>query len=167
MNKIELTTLIKAPIEICFDLSRSIDLHKISLQQTQEEAVGGVTTGLIGPNQKVLWQATHLGIRQTLETKISKYTRPFFFTDEMVSGIFKSMIHDHFFYSMGDETFMIDHFYYESPLGILGDAVDILFLKGYLTRLLEQRNETLKSYAETDKWMEILPVSVDEPSIVC
>lgn len=167
MNKIELTTLIKAPIEICFDLSRSIDLHKISLQQTQEEAVGGVTTGLIGPNQKVLWQATHLGIRQTLETKISKYTRPFFFTDEMVSGIFKSMIHDHFFYSMGDETFMIDHFYYESPLGILGDAVDILFLKGYLTRLLEQRNETLKSYAETDKWMEILPVSMDEPSIVC
>lgn len=167
MNKIELTTLIKAPIEICFDLSRSIDLHKISLQQTQEEAVGGVTSGLIGPNQKVLWQATHLGIRQTLETKISKYTRPFFFTDEMVSGIFKSMIHDHFFYSMGDETFMIDHFYYESPLGILGDAVDILFLKGYLTRLLEQRNETLKSYAETDKWMEILPVSVDQPSIVC
>ncbi|MBL7876155.1 MAG: cell division protein, partial [Cyclobacteriaceae bacterium] len=55
----------------------------------------------------------------------------------------------------------------ESPLGILGDAVDILFLKGYLTRLLEQRNETLKSYAETDKWMEILPVSMDEPSIVC
>ncbi|MDZ7646208.1 MAG: hypothetical protein U5K54_02935 [Cytophagales bacterium] len=69
---------------------RSIDLHKISVQHTKEEAVGGITSGLIGPNQKVLWQTKHLGIRQTLETKISKYTRPFFFTDEMVSGNFRN-----------------------------------------------------------------------------
>lgn len=167
MNKIELTTFIKAPIEICFDLARSVDLHKISFQQTKEDAVGGVTSGLIGPNQKVLWQATHLGIRQTLETKISKYTPPFFFTSEMVSGFFKNMIHDHFFYAMGGDTVMVDHFYYESPLGILGDAADVLFLKGYLTRLLEQRNETLRHYAESDKWMEILPHRLNEPSIVC
>ncbi|MBP9924955.1 MAG: SRPBCC family protein [Cyclobacteriaceae bacterium] len=162
MNKIELTTFIKAPIEICFDLARSVDLHKISFQQTKEDAVGGVTSGLIGPNQKVLWQATHLGIRQTLETKISKYTPPFFFTSEMVSGFFKNMIHDHFFYVMGEDTVMVDHFYYESPLGILGDAADILFLKGYFIRLLEKRNEILKLYAETEKWMEFIPVSMNE-----
>jgi ligand-binding SRPBCC domain-containing protein len=167
MNKIELTTLVKAPIELCFDLSRSIDLHKISVQHTQEEAVGGVTHGLIGLNQKVLWQATHLGFRQTLETQISKFTRPFFFTDEMVSGVFKTMIHDHFFYAMNEDTVMIDHFYFESPLGILGEAADFIFLKRYLTKLLTQRNETIKLYAETDKWREVLPVSLSEPSIVC
>jgi len=167
MNKIELTTLIKAPIELCFDLARSIDLHKISVQHTNEEAVGGVTRGLIGPNQKVLWQATHLGFRQTLETQISKFTRPFFFTDEMVSGVFKTMIHDHFFYAMNEDTVMIDHFYFESPFGLFGEAADFIFLKRYLTKLLEQRNETIKFYAESDKWREILPVSVNEPSIVC
>ena len=129
MNKIELTTLILAPIEVCFDLARSIDLHKISVQHTQEEAVGGVTSGLIGPNQKVLWQATHLGFRQTLETQIVKFTRPFFFTDEMVSGIFKTMIHDHFFYSMNEDTVMIDNFYFESPMGLIGEAADFIFLK--------------------------------------
>jgi len=167
MNKIELTTLILAPIELVFDLSRSVELHKISVQHTNEEAVGGVTQGLIGPNQKVLWQATHLGFRQTLETQISKMTRPFFFTDEMVSGIFKAMIHDHFFYSMNDDTVMIDHFYFESPLGLIGEAADFIFVKRYLTKLLTQRNETIKLYAESDKWREILPFSVAEPSIVC
>lgn len=167
MNKIELSTFIEAPIERCFDLARSIDLHKISVQQTQEVAIGGVTSGLIGPNQKVLWQATHLGFRQTLETQISKFTRPFFFTDEMVNGVFKTMIHDHFFYVMNKDTVMIDHFYYEVPLGLIGEAADIIFLKRYLTKLLTQRNETIKQYAESEKWMEILPISTEEPSIVC
>ena len=44
--KIQIT--IKAEKKIVFDLSRSIDLHKISTQQTNEEAIAGVTSGLIG-----------------------------------------------------------------------------------------------------------------------
>jgi ligand-binding SRPBCC domain-containing protein len=167
MNTIELTTLVKAPIELCFDLCRSIDLHTISVKHTHEKAVGGVTHGLMGPNEKVLWQATHLGFRQTLETQVTKFTRPFFFSDEMVSGIFNTMIHDHFFYSMNRDTMMVDHFYFESPCGILGEVADFLFLKRYLTRLLEHRNETIKHYAESDKWKEIIPVSEAELSIVC
>jgi hypothetical protein len=41
MPIIELTTEIKSTIEICFDLSRSIDLHKISTAYTNEEAIAG------------------------------------------------------------------------------------------------------------------------------
>ncbi|MBL7871549.1 MAG: SRPBCC family protein [Cyclobacteriaceae bacterium] len=157
MEKIELKTLIKAPIDVCFDLSRSIDLHQLSVQQTKEKAVGGVTSGLIGLNQKVRWQATHLGFRQTLEIQITKYTRPFYFSDEMVKGIFKTLIHDHFFYDMNDETMMVDHFYFESPLGLLGELANFIFLKQYLTRLLTQRNEVIKEYAESDEWMQFIP----------
>lgn len=168
MNKIELSTFIDAPIDRCFDLARSIDLHKISVHGTQEIAIGGVTTGLLGPNQKVLWQATHLGFRQTLETQMSKFNRPFFFCDEMVNGTFKSLIHDHFFYLMNSSTVMIDHFYYESPLGILGEAADLIFLKRYLTNLLIKRNEVIKNYAETEKWKEVLPVfALEANSIAC
>ncbi len=166
MNKIELSTFIDAPIDRCFDLARSIDLHKISVQQTQEVAIGGVTSGLLGPNQKVLWQATHLGFRQTLETRMSKYTRPFFFCDEMVSGAFNSLIHDHFFYVMNNSTVMIDHFYYEAPLGLLGEAADLIFLKRYLTKLLTRRNEVIKDYAETEKWKEVLPVYIEEEAML-
>ena len=51
MPLIELQTKINSTIEICFDLSRGIDLHKISTAKTNETAVDGVTKGLIGEGQ--------------------------------------------------------------------------------------------------------------------
>jgi len=39
MPKIELKTEIKAKKDIVFDLSRSIDLHKISTEHTNEDAI--------------------------------------------------------------------------------------------------------------------------------
>jgi len=53
MPKIELHTFIKADKELVFDLSRSIDLHKIATKHTNEEAIDGVTSGLISLNQSV------------------------------------------------------------------------------------------------------------------
>jgi hypothetical protein len=57
MPTINLTTEINAPIEICFDLSRSIDLHKHSMEHTGEEAIAGRTSGLIEDGEFVTWQA--------------------------------------------------------------------------------------------------------------
>lgn len=82
MPIINLSTYIKSTIEICFDLSTSIDLHKLSTSHTNEQAVGGVTKGLIKMNDFVTWQATHFGIRQKLTSKITAYDRPFHFRDE-------------------------------------------------------------------------------------
>ena len=47
MPQIKLTTSIAAPLEVVFDLSRSIDVHQISMQQSDERAIGGITSGLI------------------------------------------------------------------------------------------------------------------------
>ena len=47
--------LCQAPISVVFDLSRSIDLHKISTQQTKEEDIPGVTSGLIKKGEWVTW----------------------------------------------------------------------------------------------------------------
>ena len=57
--KIELLTEINAPIEKCFDLSRSIDLHLESTKQTGEEAIAGRTSGLIelGENRNLAGKA--------------------------------------------------------------------------------------------------------------
>lgn len=46
MRILQITTIIIAPIKRVFDLSRSIDLHKISTASTNEEAVAGITTAL-------------------------------------------------------------------------------------------------------------------------
>ncbi len=112
---ITLHTDIKVPINRCFDLSRSIDLHKISTEHTKEDAIDGVTSGLIKLNESVTWRAVHFGISQTLSTKITEFERPAFFADEMVKGAFKSFRHEHHFESTESGTRMTDRFDYESP----------------------------------------------------
>jgi hypothetical protein len=66
MPLIELSTVICAPRERVFDLARSIDAHQDSTGGTHERAVAGVTTGLIGLNAEVTWEARHLGVGQKL-----------------------------------------------------------------------------------------------------
>jgi hypothetical protein len=47
MATIILDTIINAPIEKVFDLSRNIDLHIESTKQTGERAIAGRTSGLL------------------------------------------------------------------------------------------------------------------------
>jgi ligand-binding SRPBCC domain-containing protein len=160
MPIIKLTTFIESSIEIVFDLSRSIDLHKISTQKTDEEAIAGITTGLIGLNESVTWRAKHFGIYQKLTSKITTFDRPYSFTDEMVKGIFKSFKHQHIFKKTGNNIEMtiemIDIFEYESPFGIFGKLADTIFLERYMTNFLKERNQIIKEFAESDKWKLVL-----------
>lgn len=157
MPKIELRTQINAPVERCFDLSRSIDLHMISTQHTGEKAISGVTSGLIELNETVTWRAKHFGIWQELSTKITDFQRPDFFADEMVKGAFKSFRHEHYFAQKDKRTTeMVDYFDYRSPLGILGKIVDRLFLQSYMTGFLQKRNKLIKEVAESGQWRWIL-----------
>lgn len=153
MPKIILQTTIHAETALVFDLSRSIDLHKYSTRHTHETAVAGKISGLIDLNEQVTWRAKHFGIYQTLTSKISAFNRPHYFTDEMVNGAFKCFAHEHHFKAVPSGTLMTDVFTYKSPFGILGRIADVLFLKRYMRRLLEMRNGTIKSVAESNlKW---------------
>ena len=150
MPTIVLITKINAPVEIVFNLSRSIDLHIESTKQTGERAIGGRTNGLIGLNETVTWRAKHFGIWQNLTSKITVFNPPNLFVDEMVSGAFKSFRHEHHFTAVdAGHTLMKDIFVFESPYRLLGTLVNWLVLKRYMTRLLLKRNEVIKVAAET------------------
>jgi ligand-binding SRPBCC domain-containing protein len=148
MPTIELITIIDAPIEKCFDLARSIDLHMESTKQTGEQAIAGRTSGLIELSETVTWRAKHFGIWQKLTSKITEFDRPNFFADEMVEGAFKSFRHEHYFLSRHGETLMKDIFIFESPGWILGRLFNRLILTRYMTKLLIQRNKVIKAAAE-------------------
>ncbi len=156
MPLILLTTKIACPIEVAFDLSRSIDLHEKSTEQTNEKAIAGRTSGLINLGESVTWEATHFGIRQRLSTEITQFERPYHFRDSMVKGAFQRFDHDHNFSEENGLTVMIDRFDYESPLGLLGTIADSLFLKRYMTSLLLKRNNLIQKIAESDptKYLE-------------
>ena len=149
MPRFILTTHIKAPIEVCFDLARSIDLHLETMQHTSEIAIAGVTSGLIGLDETITWKARHFGIMMKLTSKITECSSPEIFADEMVAGPFKMLQHRHVFEQKEGYTLMIDEFIYESPLGILGKVADMLFLRKYMQNLIEHRNQVIKQKAES------------------
>jgi ligand-binding SRPBCC domain-containing protein len=156
MPLIHCTTFIEAPLERVFDLSRSINLHKKSMEKTKEEAVAGTTSGLVQLNDTVTWKAKHLGKLRQMKMKITAMDKPLSFVDEMQEGDFKSIKHEHHFKQVQNGTIMIDLFHFETPYGMAGKVFNSLYLTGYLRRLLEQRNRTIKEYAESNKWQHLL-----------
>lgn len=155
-TEIQLETFIRAPVERCFDLSRSIDLHRVSFAHTREKAVGGRMSGLISAGETVTWEAVHFGVRQNLTVRITEMSAPVYFCDEMTKGAFRRMRHEHFFERRAGETLMSDKFSYDVPFSIFGKLFDSILLRRYMERLLRTRNETIKRVAETDAWREIL-----------
>ncbi len=149
---------IDAPIQRCFDLSRSIEVHLLGTEHTGEQAVDGVRTGLIGPNEFVRWRARHLGVRQHLTSKITAFDSPRYFQDTMIEGAFKFMQHDHFFKALSpSQTEMTDQFMFAAPIPLLGIIAEHVFLKRYMDRFLRHRNQIVKQVAESSRWRDFLP----------
>ena len=156
MPLIKLETTVNAPIERVFDLSRSIDLHRASVNKHGEKAVAGVREGLIKLDESVTWEAMHFGIRQKLTSKITAFERPRYFRDSLVSGAFARFDHDHFFEEIKTGTLMKDVFDYDSPFWIFGKIADALFLEKYMTKILSERNRLIKETAESNDWQKYL-----------
>ncbi len=156
MSKITLETQINAPIQICYDLALSVDLHQLSTAKTGEHVVSGVSKGVMKLGESVTWRAKHFGIWQELTSKITEAQPPNYFVDEMQKGVFKSLRHEHYFIEENQMTIMKDVFMFESPLGVLGKIVNRIILERYLTSFLQERNFVIKQVAESGKWRDIL-----------
>lgn len=149
-----MTTVIEAPTERCFDLSRSVDLHTASTHRTGERAIAGVTAGLIGLGQEVTWSGRHFGFRVTHTSRITALEFPKYFQDSMVRGMFRSFCHDHYFETSEGRTLMKDVLMFEAPLGLLGRAAERLVLQKHTRRLPERRNVSIRRAAESEKWRD-------------
>ena len=108
MPRIQLETKINCTdIRRVFDLCRSIDLHIASMKHTNEKAIAGTASGLIGLGETVTWRAKHFGFYQTLTSKITDVESPTFFADEQEKGIFHSFRHEHYLSQENDEVTVI------------------------------------------------------------
>jgi ligand-binding SRPBCC domain-containing protein len=151
---------IRAPIERCFDLARSVEVHLAGNVHSGEmaRAAGGITSGLLSMGQCVDWRAKHFGVWHNLTSEITGMDRPAWFQDTMVRGIFRLMKHDHFFRTLSpDETEMRDVFRFAAPLPLLGRLAEVTFLRRYMHALLRERNGVIKEIAESSAWERYLP----------
>lgn len=148
MTTINLITKINAPKQIVFDLSRNIDIHKLSTAKSNETAIAGVTSGLINYNETVTWRGKHFGFYLTHKSRMTAMDFYDYFVDEMEEGKFKSFKHEHSFVEKDGKTVMIDNINYETPFGIFGKIFDKFLLKNHLTQFITERNEFIKYLAE-------------------
>ena len=156
MNTIRLATWINAPVERCFQLSLSIDLHVASASSTAEQAVSGVTSGLIGEGETVTFQARHLGRRRSHTSRIEMLRPNSYFRDVMVAGCFRHFEHDHYFATMDDGTRIRDEIRFSLPWGSLGRLASRMYVRRYLVGFLAERNAFLKRVAESEDWRQYL-----------
>jgi ligand-binding SRPBCC domain-containing protein len=156
MPFIQLTTFIEAPTERVFDLSRSIDVHKSSMTKYQEKPIAGTINGLINLGEEVTWKAKHFYKERILKVRITAMKKPYSFIDEQVQGIFKLMKHEHFFKPCDNGTIMIDQFYFDLHNGLLGKWLSGFYISRYIKQLLEERNKTIKTIAESNQWKHFL-----------
>jgi ligand-binding SRPBCC domain-containing protein len=156
---LEELTVIRAPIDRCFDLARSVEVHLEGNIHWGESAVAmrGVTSGLIGMGERVTWRAKHFGVWHNLTSEITAMDRPNYFRDTMIQGAFRLMDHDHFFRSVSDgETEMRDVFCFAAPLPVLGRVAETVVLRRYMQALLRERNAAIREVAECGKWQRYL-----------
>ena len=76
---------INAPINVCFDLARSVDVHKETTSKTKERAISGVIVGLMEVGDTVTWEAIHIGVKQKLTAKIIEMEKPYKFINVNVN----------------------------------------------------------------------------------
>lgn len=156
MPTIHLTTFIAAPTERVFDLSRHVDLHQQSMSRHREEAVAGTRSGLMEKDDTVTWKARHLLKTRFLRIRITEMTRPLLFIDEQREGDFVMMKHEHHFKVCDNGTIMIDLFHFKTPYGMLGEWFNRVYLTSYIKKMLEQRNQVIREFAEGEKWKKLL-----------
>ncbi|QQZ08761.1 SRPBCC family protein [Heyndrickxia vini] len=148
MPKIEHDIFINAPIEVCFDLARNIEIHTKTTSKTREKAIAGVTKGLLEKGDIVTWEAIHFGMKQRLTAQVIEMQKPNRFVDIMLEGIFHSFVHTHHFIREKNGTIMKDQFQYKAPLGVIGLIADKLFLEKYMENFIISRANALKKIAE-------------------
>jgi ligand-binding SRPBCC domain-containing protein len=152
MRSIRLETVIAAPISDCFRLSLSVDAHAASMRASGEQAISGVTSGIMKLGDSVTWRARHFGIVFRMTSAITEYQPPGRFVDEQQQGPFRRWWHEHSFTALPDgQTQMTDVVQFQSPFGLLGRIADRVVLGHYMPYLLRQRNRWLKATLEAPR----------------
>ena len=147
MPIIRIETFFKAPPNKIFDLCLDMDVQQVGMPDYREEAIGGVTKGLISLGDNGTWRAKHFGFFQKLTVQITELDSPIYFADTMIKGTFKRFKHSHFFNEKEGGTLIIDVVCFNSLLGIIGELGDKFIMTKYVTKLLIKKNKHLKRQA--------------------
>lgn len=148
MAQFVLETVIAAPVAAVFAASLDPELHVRSMAAHGETMVETPAGGAFTEGSTVTWRARHFGIPFRLRSQVFDIDPPRGFRDRQIAGPFGSFLHVHAFAEHPRGTLMRDVVTFHSPFGPIGRAVDALFLREYMRRVIAERNRTLVAELE-------------------
>ncbi len=151
METIRITKMVKAPMDRCFRLSRSIDLQR-ALDGMNDGPMEGPSSGLIGPNDTITWQRRTFLRVTLLKTSIDVFRPVSYYREVMVKGPYVSYEHEHHFAPFNDGTRIREEIRFTPPTGLMGRIAMRFYLRKRLVRQLEQHLAKLKQVAESEEW---------------
>lgn len=150
MARFVLETVVAASPDVVFAASLDPAVHVRSMARYRETMVEPPEGGQFTEGSTVTWRARHFGIPFRLRTIVFDIDPPRAFRDRQLAGPFGAFLHEHVFDEHPRGTLMRDTVTFRSPFGPLGRAVDALFLRAYLRRLIAERNAAIVSEIEGD-----------------
>ena len=144
---------IHAPMERCFALSTRVELVRETLGMS---LVGGVTSGFIEADSRVIWRGWKFGLPTEHHTLITRFEPPqdgrAMFQDTQERGRFAFFQHDHFFAEENGATVLHDEVRFALPFGALGRVAAKWLLAPHIRKLAAQRFARIKELAEGEGW---------------
>jgi len=149
MADLAVTTTLPCGIERAYDLVRRVEVHERAMASYDERAVDAPPDGVLDEGDRVVRESIHLGATLRRVHEVAAATPPLSYREVQLEGPFAEFVHDHEFERIdGTHTIVEDELTYELPWGALGDAVDRAYVRGYLRRVLRERNRVLESIAD-------------------
>ncbi len=150
---------VTAERELCFDLVRSVDAHRLAVPGIRARAEDGRTTGLSGYGDSTLWSAVYFGIRWRLWAEVQLYEWPSMFTDGGSSWLLEKFRHRYVLAEMpGGITRIQDQFTFALRQFPGMALFERYLLQPELAKALRVRLQSIKTMAETNLWREILEI---------
>jgi ligand-binding SRPBCC domain-containing protein len=141
MPLVERTCIINASAEKVFDFHT--DTHNLPLisPRWMKSKVHSVTGN--GKGMRIELTITQFGIiRNRWTVVIAEFDRPTRITDIAERSPFKLFRHERIITAHGENTSELhDRFHYRLPLGVLGEVIDMLFVRRFIGRMFDFRHK--------------------------
>lgn len=139
---------IAAPLEVVFDLCRSVDFHLEAAKTIQAKAIGGQKTGLSEEGAVTVYSARFYGCRFQLTMEISDFHPPFEFRDSMTRGLFTHFSHHYLLTPIAEGCLLKDTFSFELPLRKISQFATYSLIQPALEKAQNTRLDAIRKKSE-------------------
>jgi len=149
--KLKYSQVVDANIDEVFDFFSSPENLSILTPEKLNFKILSPTPILMKEGQIIDYTVKLLGVNVRWRTIITEYNRKDKFVDQQLKGPYSMWHHTHEFQELNGKVKMTDTILYAIPFGILGEIVNILWVKKDLDYIFKYREKAITKYFKERK----------------